>query len=110
MATLTLTLLISLTAPSQAQARTEGRAWLSAGALGVRPGTQAQQWGPATQLGLELSLGEFWGLMAGVDLGWPLGRDANEQRGALDGLMISDLFVGATYRLDGAALREAAQR
>ncbi len=97
---LTVILLIGLTSPSIAHARTEGRAWVSAGALGVRPGTQAQQWGPATQLGLELSLGEFWGLMAGVDLAWPLARDATEQRAALEGLMVSDLFVGATYRLD----------
>lgn len=93
----TLTLLGTNARP--AHALTESRAWAGAFVGVNRPGSGASQLGPGLQLGMNLSLGDFWTLQAGLDGAYHFGRTI-ESDIQLSPLLVTNAFFGVQYRLD----------
>lgn len=98
-----LMLLTLLTMSSPAYAgRTESRLWVGAGFNNARPGTSRQQSGPGTQLGLSLTLSDFFSVQMGIDGAYHL-ADAKKEDDAKDDLpdlFVTDAFLGLQYNLD----------
>lgn len=88
-------LLATVCAPTSASAL-EKQVWAGASAVVSQPGTANSQVGPGLQLGFDLSVAERWGVRAGIDTSYQLGRSSLE----LPAAPISDLFVGVRYNFD----------
>lgn len=98
---LTALTIMCMSAPAYA-GRTESRLWLGAGFNNARAGTARQQSGPGAQLGLSLTLSDFFSLQVGLDGAYHL-ADAKEEDDAKDDLpdlFVTDAFVGLQYNLD----------
>lgn len=87
--------LVTVCAPTPAFAL-EKQLWSGVSATVSQPGTENRQVGPGLQLGFDLSVAERWGVRAGLDASYQLGRTALE----LPAAPISDLFIGVRYNFD----------
>jgi hypothetical protein len=98
-----LTLALLCLIPASAHAgRTESRLWLGAGTAFVRAGTSDVQWGPAGQLGFQITLTELWSLQLALDTAYPLSTTVGEGDDAvtLPAAPLVGGSVGVIYNLD----------
>ena len=74
----------------------EGQVWAAMGGSSLQPGKVYRQVGAGSQLGLNLSINERWGIQGGAELLW-YNKNTEEE---MDPLTMVNLSVGARYNLD----------
>ncbi len=93
---------LALLPTSTAHASWESRAWLGAGAYISQAGTRSTQLGPGAQLGFQLQLNDFLGVIASADtsLQLPSALEDTDPPAELPMALVTATSIGLLYQFD----------